>query len=226
MTFAKSNEPISSDRSATASLPIERRYVDRVQTVFRVARVITAGDEGLARIRNISDLGARVRLLIPLPLADSLILQLADDVDLTGKVVWNDGCEFGLRFDQQINCAALLAALAAGARCGSTRPVRLAAATTALTHSELGLRRARVIDISQRGLKLMHDGSLTEGLQLKVTLPSGLDRHGIVRWTKDDRAGILLRDPLSVDALGSVRQLVSPSTPLPGLADAPGRMAR
>lgn len=192
----------------------ERRSGPRVQTVFRVARVITATDEGLARIRNMSDEGARLRMLIPLPIADVLILQLVDGVELSGRVIWKDGDEFGLQFDHPIQCTDLLAGLADGARCGKTRPVRLSVATTALTRSERGLRCAKVVDISQRGLKLLHDGSLTRGLDLKITLASGLERRGIVRWTKDNLAGVMLLEPLSVEALGSARSLMNPSIAL------------
>lgn len=193
-----------------ASEPSERRSDDRVQTVFRVARIIAASDEGLARIRNMSDHGVRLRMQMPVAHSDILTIELADGVELVGQVVWNESGEFGLQFGHPIDCANLLAALAAGAKSGTTRPVRLPVATTVLIHSERGLRCARIIDISQRGLKLAHDGSLTEGLHVKVMIASGLDRCGVVRWTKDKMAGIMLLEPLSVEALGSVQNLVAP----------------
>ena len=212
MTFAKFDQPFNSAAIDTSQVS-ERRSNNRVKTVFRVARVITATDEGLARLRNISDQGARLRMLIPLPLWDVLIVQLTDGMELSGHVVWTEGDEFGLKFDHPISCADLLAILAAGARSGTTRPVRLPVATTVVTRSERGVRRAEVIDISQRGIKLTHDGSLTEGLHLKVTLPSGLDRLGIVRWTRDNMAGVMILEPLSVEELGSARSFVRPPAP-------------
>lgn len=201
---------------------IDRRLGDRIQTVFRVARVISASDEGLARIRNMSDHGACLRMELPVILSDHLILELVDGVELAGQVIWQHGNEFGVQFDQAIACDTLLAQLAAGARCGATRPVRLPVAATALARSERGLRSVTVIDISQRGLKLVHDGSLTAGLDLKVTLPSGLGRHGIVRWTRDDRAGVMLLEPLSVEALGSTQNLVQAAGPVLQVSRAAG----
>lgn len=202
--------------------PSDRRVADRVQTVFRVGRIVTAQDEGLARIRNISDCGAGLRMPAPVRLWDGVALELVDGLTLRGHVVWVRGEEFGLQFDQPINSAELLASLAVGARCGITRPVRLPVFAAALTRSDRGLRKVQMVDISQRGLKLVHDGSLTEGLSLKVTLPCGLDRPGVVRWTRDDRAGVMLLEPLSVEMLGSARSLVTPSLPLGGLLDAAG----
>lgn len=209
MTITDPDQPHVLD-ATSASQPSERRSGDRVQTVFRVARIIAAADQGLARIRNISDHGARLRVQIPVAPSDILTVELADGVELVGQVIWNDSGEFGLQFSQPIDCADLLVTLAAGARSGITRPVRLPVATTALIRSERGLRCARIVDISQRGLKLMHDGSLAEGLYVKVTLTSGLDRRGIVRWAKDKMAGVMLLEPLSVEALGSVQNLVAP----------------
>lgn len=200
----------------------DRRAVGRVQTVFRVGRIVTAIDEGLARIRNISDCGAGLRMPAPVRPSDCVTLELVDGLALPGQVIWVEGEEFGLQFDQPINSAELLASLALGARCGITRPVRLPVFAAALTRSERGLRKVQMVDISQRGLKLVHDGSLTEGLHLKVTLPCGLDRPGVVRWTRDDRAGVLLLEPLSVEMLGSARSLVAPTLPLLGRPDTAG----
>lgn len=218
MTSAKIKEPITPDVFITSNLS-DRRSDFRVQTVFRVARVIAAEDEGLVRISNISDQGACLRILTSFPPSDRLTLQLADGLELEGRVVWKEANELGLQFDHSINCSDLLATLAAGTKAGSTRPVRLPVAATALTRSELGLRRVKLMDISQRGIKLVHDGSLTEGLNLTVTLLSGIDRRGIVRWAKGNIAGIMLLEPLSVEALGSAKNLLSPASPISGRAE-------
>lgn len=198
----------------TEPVASERRAAQRVQTVFRVARAIAAHDEGLARIRNISDHGARVRMLIPLTLSDMLTLELADGVQLGGQVVWKSNDECGLQFDSPIRCEDLLAGLAADAQSGSGRPVRLPVVTTALLRSERGLRCARVLDISQRGLKLVHNGILAEGRDLTVTLPTGHERPAIVRWTRDNLAGLMLLEPLGFEALGSAKSLFRPLAPV------------
>lgn len=201
--------------SDTSILPLcDRRANHRMQTVFRVARVITTGDEGLARIRNLSDYGAGLTLSLPTNHSDALTLELADRVELRGNVVWVQGDRLGLQFDQPINCRELLTNLAYSARCAGARPVRLPLAATALTRSERGLRCAKVIDISLRGLKLVHDGSLKEGLFLQISLPSGINRQGIVRWSRDERAGVMLLEPLSVEALGSMRRLMHMPEPI------------
>lgn len=179
----------------------------RVRSVIRVARVITACSEGLALIRNLSDQGAGLRMLLPAMPTDRLTLELADHVQFQGKIIWKSGDDHGVQFDQRVDCCALLTSLAQDARLGKIRPVRLPVTSTTLIRSERGTHDVSLLDISQRGLKIAHDGRLHEGLEIQVTLPWGLDRRGIVRWTRENRAGVMLLEPLTVEMLGSVYQI-------------------
>lgn len=196
--------PSDEDIAATGG---ERRTGSRVQTVMHVTRIVAAADQGLARIRNISDQGAQLRVQLPLSLGDALILNLADGATIDGRVVWISGDDCGIKFDRHIDCAALLTKLAAGAKQGSSRPVRLPVATSAVTRGANGVRLINVMDISQRGLKLKGDGSFTEGLHVKITLPSGRERRGVVRWSHDNIAGVMFLEPLRVDELGSTHDV-------------------
>lgn len=190
-----------------ASPTPDRRATARVQTVMRVGRAISDNDHGLARVRNISDDGVGLRLQIPVMLNDALTLELAEGVELSGRVVWTAGNDCGLKFDRSIDCAALLTDLARCAQQGSSRPIRLPVSISAVTRGENGIRLTHVSDISQRGMKLRNDGTFTEGLHVKVTLPSGLERRGVVRWSKDNFAGVMLTEPFSAEELGSIRNL-------------------
>jgi len=193
--------------SQSAQQDTDRREDRRFQTVLRIGRVVSEHDEGLVRIKNISDHGAHLRIHIAVLTGDMLTLELAEDIKMTGRVVWTSGDDCGLKFDKSIDSAEMLSKLAAFSEQGISRPVRLPVEATALTRSENGLRLAKVTDVSQRGMKLSHDGSFTEGLSIKITLPSGLERHGVVRWSRDNFAGVMLLQPLSADDLGSARNL-------------------
>jgi hypothetical protein len=185
----------------------DRRTSLRVQTIFRVARVIAKSDEGLARLQNISDHGVSLQLHIPVLLGDALTVELAHSMTVTGRVVWTSGEDCGVRLDEEVDSAALLAELANQARKATARALRLPVATTALTRGENGTRRVEVTDISQRGMKLTHDGSFTAGLHVKITLSSGKERRGVVRWSRGNVAGLMLLEPFSTEELGSVSNL-------------------
>lgn len=198
---------VPASNASDISQDADRRALPRVKTVLRVGRAIAETDHGLVRVKNISDQGAQLRLQIPVMLGDSLTLELAEGVTMSGRVVWTAGDNCGLKFGQSIDCEALLSNLATSSQQGSSRPIRLPVATSAVTRGENGVRLARVTDVSQRGMKLRHDGSFTEGLHVKITLPSGLERRGVVRWSKDNFAGVMLIEPFSAEELGSARNL-------------------
>lgn len=184
-----------------------RRAVGRIQTVLRIGRVIADQDEGLVKVRNLSDQGARLQLKIPVKPGDKLSLELGHDAVMPGRIVWVSDGDCGLQFDHEIDCAGMLVRLANQSRSGLSRAVRLPIALPAITRSQNGLRRTIVEDISQRGMKLRNDNHFAEGLRVSVTLPSGLERSGVVRWTKENVAGVMLLDPFSAQELGSAKDL-------------------
>ena len=70
-----------------------------------------------------------------------------------------------------------------------------------------GEQVATLRDVSQSGLKLAHDGRFTAGLPVKVRLSPELERRGVVRWSQTGLAGVVLTEGLSVEELGSMRDL-------------------
>jgi hypothetical protein len=45
------------------------------------------------------------------------------------------------------------------------------------------------------------------GLRVRVILEGGRECEGVVRWSQDNVAGLMLLDPLPIKELGSVRAL-------------------
>jgi translation initiation factor IF-1 len=203
-------EPISVVRHADASAPAwsgEPRRSPRTLTVFRTVKVQVGDTEGLARLQNISDEGMKLTLKLPISPDDVVTIFLSDADRLEGRVVWTDGNSCGLQLTEPVDSAALLSDLAASARDGSTRAVRMKADAAAVAYSEGGVHRVRLEDISQRGMKVRHTAKFDEGLAIKVRLLTGLELRGIVRWSQEDVAGIELLELISVEQLGSSRDL-------------------
>ena len=183
----------------------DRRESERVLTVYRIARIRTDQDEGLARIQNISDDGMKLQVHLPVHLGDSITIQMSDETILKGRVIWSAGDDCGVRLDQSVDGAALLKELASRVR--PRKAMRLPVDKTAVATSEKGSGTVHIRDVSQRGMKVEHDGSLDEGLEVKVRLATGLERRGVVRWSRDGIAGILLLEPFTAQELGSVNKL-------------------
>lgn len=183
----------------------ERRRTPRLRTVYRVARITAQGDQGLARVQNISDDGLMITASLDLCLGDVVYIDLSDDCRLTGAVVWRHENRCGLRLLRAIDSAAVLRRLFDQRQSGQTRPLRLALSKTVVVASQFGLSVAELRDVSQAGMKIAHDGRFDPGLAVKVLLKPGVERRGVVRWSKDGIAGIRLTEVLSVEDLGSLR---------------------
>jgi len=185
----------------------ERRTSLRFLTILRVGRISNSRDSGLCRVQNLSDTGMMLTTGLPLGVGEHVLVALSDSISLAGKVVWALGERIGVQFGQQIDAGALLQMLAAEQRTGTQRAPRLPTDTVAVAHTDQGTRVVRVLNISQQGMGVAHDGSLVEGATLKVVLPNGIERQAVVRWSYDHKAGLRLLDPIPCDKLGSAKDL-------------------
>ena len=182
--------------------------VARLATVNRVACLEVADEAGLARIHSISNEGIELSSILQLSIGQRVRLSLSETVSATVTVTSKDGGRYSVRFEQPINCAELLRHLVDEARSSRTRPLRLSThGIKARARSANGSHELEVEDISQRGMKVRHDGSFQPGLRLCVRLPNGLECRGLVRWTRDLSAGLSLMDILSASELGAVSLL-------------------
>ena len=181
----------------------ERRSSDRVHTLFRIAHLTCELDEGLCRVRSISDDGMMVTTRRELALGAVVSVRLSDRARLTGQIVWMDKGNIGLRFPETIDCAKLLQSLAAQQLSGRQGAPRLNVNMIGLAVSEIGLQVVRVLDISQHGMRLAHDGGLRPGLSIKLTLENGIERRAVVRWSENAMAGVRLLTPIPYERLQS-----------------------
>lgn len=55
----------------------------------------------------------------------------------------------------------------------------------------------RVTDVSQRGVGFAHDGEFHPGMHVMILLEDGRERRGVVRWSTDQNAGMMLVEPLA-----------------------------
>ena len=194
--------PIADARSGGAACSMT------LATVNRVARLLVADEAGLARIHRISNEGVELSSIMHLNVGEAARLDLSETVSMGAAVIARHGKRYGLQFEQAVNCAELLRQLVDEARTSQARPLRLTTGPLpARGRSQHGVHRLEVEDISQRGLKVRNDGGFEVGLRLCVQLPNGLQSRGVVRWTTDLSAGLLLADVLSADDLGAVSRL-------------------
>ena len=190
-----------------AFVPFERRGSCRIHTVMRVARVERAHDIGLWRVRNLSDEGMLLVTGVPVTPGERLSISLSATMAIAARAVWWDGERCGVAFDRPLDCAALLQNLVAEQRSPDYQPLRLPVATRATIVCETGLHGVRLVDLSQHGAGFTHDGGFAPGMNVKLHLPSGGEHRGVVRWSRDGRAGLYLIEPFPCAQLESAARL-------------------
>lgn len=191
----------------TPTMPGERRDASRTRTVYRIARVRSETDQGLARIRNISDGGMQLAVGVAVEVGNRIEISMSESLLFEGEVVWVADGECGVKFRDRVDSAEALRRTAEDARTGKARPLRLPVTNAVVVESECGVQVAHLHDISQRGMKIGHQGELKPGLAVKVTVAPGVERRGIVRWVHGNMAGIVLIETFTLQELGSVSAL-------------------
>ena len=199
------HEPIPSARGVL--MGAERRSDCRFHTVMRVARVSRTGDAGLWRVRNISDGGMMLATSTPVTVGERLGIALSDSVVVSARVAWADGAHCGVALDEPIDCVATLRRLVDEQRQPRFRQPRLPVSARAILYLERGLVPIQLVNISKQGAGFTHDGSIQAGMTGKLVLPSGAGHRGVVRWSKDGRAGMLLTEPIPAARLESTGRL-------------------
>lgn len=176
----------------------------RLRTVYRVARVHAHGQCGLARVHNLSNEGLMLSSQLQIGLGSAIEIDLSETCSLSGHVAWHDGGRCGVKLSAPIDSSALLRRLYEEQTAQTARHLRLPLEKVVMVTSELGIQIARARDISQRGIKLVHDGRFSPGLHVKVQIAPELERRGVVRWSKDGIAGCILTEYLSIEDLWSI----------------------
>lgn len=182
--------------SAPLSASTERRETTRNRSCYRMVKLVRDCGASLCQLGNISDEGMMLTCQDPPSIGEALIIELSDDHSLTGQVAWADDGHCGVQFDRAIDSAALLRNLATEQRNGVYRPPRIMAQLLGVAYSEMGMHPIRTTNLSQRGMGINHDGRMRPDLHLLVMLENGVERRGVVRWSHDHRAGIMLTEPL------------------------------
>lgn len=182
----------------------DRRGSDRYRTVWRIAKVVRDGDVGLWRVRNMSDRGMMLAADVAITVGETLEVYLSDTVIVRGKVVWAKEGRCGVAFDDAVDVADVLKRLAAEQRATGYRQPRLPLHSKAKAITEEGTTDIELVDLSQSGAGFVHDGHLETGKILDLVLPGDVRRKAMVRWSRGNRGGLWLTQPLDRADLESI----------------------
>jgi len=180
--------------------PAERRAHQRGVAVLKAAKLI-CGRETLCLIRNISAAGLMADIYHPVPAGTKVVVLLTEDQPVSGKVAWSNGQAMGVRFDQEIDLAAVLAALAQAPDGRRARLPRLDVDAWARMRVGARVFSARLCNISQGGARLRIHGLNSPGAVAVLSMNRFRPVQGIVRWCHATLAGISFNQHLGLREL-------------------------
>jgi hypothetical protein len=197
----------STDHFAAADRPADQqRHETRLCTVYLFAAASTESDEGFCRVKNISDQGMMAITGLDVAVGEYISITLSDAITLSAEIIWADSGRIGLQFSRPIDSASVLEALTEkGSR--THRPPRLVIGLVGTAVTEDGIQPIRALDISQTGMKIAYDGSLEPGVRIKVVLENGIEQRGVVKWSKNQVAGLRFLKPIPCEMVDSVAKM-------------------
>lgn len=141
-------------------------------------------------VRKISAGGAILHCEHDLDIGERLELELLNGERLAGHVIWRDGADVGLSFESQVDVFAIIARDIVNQPGERRRMPRVEIACQALIETEAGTELVTTRDISQGGIKVDVPYPIPAEQKVTVTLDGLPPAPGVVRWSRDNVAGI------------------------------------
>jgi hypothetical protein len=176
----------------------ERRSDERHMTLFRVGSILLDGRRELCLVKNISAGGALIRAYCRLKPDLELQIELKEKQPISGQVNWVKGTDAGITFDERVDILDLLKSNDDGPR---PRMPRVEVKCVVFVREGATTNRATLINISQGGLSVESENSLTVGADVTISLPQFPPQAAVVRWAEGSRYGISFNTVLPLAGL-------------------------
>lgn len=185
----------------------ERRSGERYRSVWRIAKITREHDLGLWRVRNISTNGMMLSADVAVDIGEPLVIDLSENIRMTGQVVWAKDGRCGVSFDQPIDVGHVLTSLASEQRENGYRQPRLPFDHRAELYVDGETHQIQLVNLSQSGVGFIFHGQLDVGKPLGLMMPDKIRRTAVVRWMRGNQGGLWLTEPLAHSQLESISLL-------------------
>lgn len=175
--------------SLSDDVPGSRRGKDVRRANLRVGILETDFGKQLCLIRNLSRGGARVRVYRRFRLGTRGVIDLKTGHRLKGTIVWAQQGHIGFEFDEAVDIEQLFSTESLAAKGHRARLPRVECDAPVTIRSGAQIIKARVVDISQGGIKVESDQPIPLG-EAVVLLPDLYPLAAFVRWSDGCFTGI------------------------------------
>ena len=178
--------------------PPQRRSEERLLSLLRVGTVVVDDRRELCLVRNISGGGMMIRAYSAIDPGTRLSVELKEGEPISGEAMWAKDGLIGINFDEHFDVLSLIAPADDGAR---PRMPRIEVSCTAWVREGAHMRRAKVANVSQGGIRVDTPAELTLRANVIVSLLGLSPVPGVVRWRDGNCYGIAFNHVLSLSDL-------------------------
>jgi hypothetical protein len=168
----------------------ERRRETRHLTILRVGALVGPQGRELCLIRNISAGGVLAHVYSRHPAGEAVAVELKSNQPVAGRVVWAEGSNLGIEFDEPIDVEEMLSSQAVLENGWRPRLPRVEVDRLATLRCGSRVYPVSTRDISQGGVKVEIDHPVEPGRDVVLRLERFRPLEGVVRWYAPGLAGI------------------------------------
>jgi hypothetical protein len=178
--------------------PMQRRRDERHLSLLRVGSLKIGRRRELCLIKNISAGGMLIRPYSRIAEGTRLSIELKQDEPVSGTALWAKDDHVGVGFDSPIDVVRLVATSAGAPR---PRMPRVEVDCIAWVREGATVHRARLVNVSQGGVKVLSEGELPAKAEVIVTLAGLPPAPAVVRWRDGKAYGLTFNRALALPLL-------------------------
>lgn len=179
----------------------ERRRGERHKLILRVAVLEQAGTSALCLVKDVSPIGVRVKLYSRTSVGAEVIIQVADELPVAGRIAWIEGDVGGISFHNRLDAPILLRVQQKVTPVRRRGTPRVTVEASAILRTGGRVCRAAVCDISSFGARVRTRSVLATGAQAVVAFPDLPSINAYVRWTDDTESGLAFDAPIPMQVI-------------------------
>lgn len=184
-----------------AGYPSISEREERHVSLYRVGALAVAGRRELCVVRNVSSGGLMLNSYSDIKPGARIAVEFKQGESVEGMVAWSNGTSVGMRFDEPIDVAAILATGTTDGR--RPRMPRISIESKISVREGETVHPALALDISQGGVCVESRSQLPFGADVVVRIEGLPPEAAVVRWQNGDYYGLGFNRPLSVTTLGA-----------------------
>ena len=179
----------------------ERRKEARYTLILRAAILEQAGKSSFCLVKNISNTGVQLKVYSPPEVDANVVLRVADEHALDGRIAWVDADAAGISFEEELDAPTLLR-VQQKLRSNRRRAIpRMSIEAFALLRTGGRTFQATVCDVSSLGARVRASCVVAPGDRIVVQLRDLPSITAYVRWTDGDEAGLIFETPIPMQII-------------------------